>query len=96
MRKVSSTGNSLAYLLCQEQKCATADVRVVSNRRPDIRKISLVAAALILAGVGAWAASTTQARVATSAGDPLDPMQIMMNAKNLPIEQHVDYSLEFN
>jgi hypothetical protein len=37
MRKVSLIGNSLAYLLCQEQKCATADVRVISNRRPDIR-----------------------------------------------------------
>ena len=29
------TGNSLAYLLCQEQKCATADVRVV---RTQLRK----------------------------------------------------------
>jgi len=96
MRNLSSTGNSLAYLLREEQKCATGDVRVVSNRRPDIRKISLVVAALILAGVGAWAASTTQARVAAPARNPLDPMQIMMNAKNLPIEQHVDYSLEFN
>ena len=26
------TGNSLAYLLCQEQKCATADVRVVRTQ----------------------------------------------------------------
>jgi hypothetical protein len=92
MRKVSSTGNSLAYLLCQEQKSATADVRVVSNR---IRKISLVVAALILAGVGAWAASTTQARVATPTLESVDPLQIMMNARNLPVDEHVDYSLEF-
>jgi hypothetical protein len=33
MRKVSYTGNSLAYLLCQEQKSATADVRVVQMRK---------------------------------------------------------------
>ena len=32
MRQVSVIGNSLAYLLCQEQKRATADVRVVSKQ----------------------------------------------------------------
>ena len=99
MRKVSltgNTGNSLAYLLCQEQKCATADVRVVSNRRPDIRKISFVVAALILAGVGAWAASTTQARVATPTLESVDPLQMMTNAKNLPHEDFVDYTFVFN
>jgi hypothetical protein len=96
MRKVSLTGNSLAYLLCQEQKCATADVRVVSNRRPDIRKISLVVAALILAGVGAWAASTTQARVATPASDSIDPTQLTMSVKgHLPVAKFVDYSVLF-
>jgi hypothetical protein len=26
-------GNSLAYLLCQEQKCATTDVRLVQLRK---------------------------------------------------------------
>jgi hypothetical protein len=55
------TGNSLAYLLRQEEKKrAMADV--VSNKKPDMRKISLVVATLILtsvgAGVGAWAASS--------------------------------------
>jgi hypothetical protein len=32
------TGNSLAYLLCQEQKYATADVRVVSRARTQMRE----------------------------------------------------------
>jgi hypothetical protein len=32
MRKTNVTGNSLAYLLSQEQKWATADVRVVSKK----------------------------------------------------------------
>jgi len=32
MRKTNVTGNSLAYLLSQEQKRATADIRVVSKK----------------------------------------------------------------
>jgi hypothetical protein len=66
-----------------------------------MRKIGLfaVAAALFLVGVGGWmewVASTTQARVATPSGDPIDPMQMMMNAKNLPHAEFVDLSLEFH
>ena len=59
------TGNSLAYLLRQEEKKrAMADM--ASKKKPDMRKIGLVVATLILtgvgvgvgAGVGAWAASS--------------------------------------
>jgi hypothetical protein len=35
------TGNSLAYLLSQEQKCATADVRVVQMRKVSLTGNSL-------------------------------------------------------
>jgi hypothetical protein len=64
-----------------------------------MRKIGLLAvvAALILVGVGAWMEWVTvdsQARLAP-AGDPLNPMQIMTNAKNLPYETSVDYTFEF-
>jgi hypothetical protein len=70
-----------------------------TDRRIEMRKISLfaVAAALILAGVGSWAASTTQARVDTPPPGPgIDTYQLMMNAKDLPTEHWVDYSVVFN
>jgi hypothetical protein len=65
-----------------------------------MRKIGLiaVAAALTLVGVGGWmewVASSSQARLAP-AGDSVDPMQIMTNAKNLPHEEHTDYTFIFN
>jgi hypothetical protein len=64
-----------------------------------MRKIGLLAvvAALILVGAGAWmewVTADSQARLAP-AGDPLNPMQLMMNAKNLPHEGSVDYTFEF-
>jgi hypothetical protein len=51
-----------------------------------MRKINLfaVAAALILAGVGGWVASTPQASVAAPVGVQVDPLQMMINAKDLP------------
>jgi len=63
-----------------------------------MRKISLfaVAAALILAGFGSWAVSTTQARVENPVGPGIDTFQLMMNARDLPTEHWVDYSLVFN
>ena len=70
-----------------------------------MRKISLVAAiALMLAGVGVWATSTTQARIDVPAGaqilthpaDVPNPFQIMMGARDLPVAHYDDYSLVFN
>ena len=63
-----------------------------------MRKTSLfaVAATLIVAS-GVWAASTTtKARVAPSTGDGLNPIQLMMNAKELPAVEFVDYTFVFN
>ena len=59
-----------------------------------MRKINFltVAAALILAGVGTWAASTTHASVA--APRQIDPFQMMMSAQDLPTQQEVDKRLE--
>jgi hypothetical protein len=65
-----------------------------------MRKIGLfaVAAALTLVSVGGWmewVTSDSQARVATLAGDSVDPTQLTMNAKDLPVAKFVDYTLHF-
>ena len=61
-----------------------------------MRKISLFAAiALVLAGVGAWATSTTQARIDIPAGAQINPLQITMSARHLPLAQYDDHSLEY-
>ena len=63
-----------------------------------MRKTTLfaVAATLIVAGVGVWAASTATARVAPSTGDGIEPFQLMMNAKELPTVEFVDYTFVFH
>jgi hypothetical protein len=75
-----------------------------------MRKISLVAAiSLMLAGVGVWATSNTQARIDVPAGAQIDslqtmmgardlpnPLQIMIGARDLPVAHYDDYSLVFN
>jgi hypothetical protein len=70
------------------------------KRRYIMRKIGLlaVAAALTLAGVGAWVATTTQARVIAPIGvkATIDPLQMMTNARGLPTEEFIDYSFVFS
>ena len=76
-----------------------------------MRKISLVAAiSLMLAGVGVWATSNTQARIDVPAGTQINssqimmggardlpnPLQIMMGARDLPVAHYDDYSVVFN
>ena len=64
-----------------------------------MRKTGLfaVAAALILAtGIGGWAASNTQARVATAASIGINPLQMMTNAKHLATEHYQDFSMVFH
>ena len=61
-----------------------------------MRKISLVAAiALMIAGVGVWATSTTQARLNVLAGAQINPLQMTMGARHLPVAHYDDYSLEY-
>jgi hypothetical protein len=50
-------------------------------------------AALILAGIGAWAASTSQARLETAPDVRIDPFRIMVHSKDLPVEEFVDHLL---
>jgi hypothetical protein len=55
-----------------------------------------IAAAFIVAGVAGWAAPTTNARVAPSTGPGIEPLQLMMNATQLPAQHFDDYSVIFN
>jgi hypothetical protein len=64
------------------------------NRRIQMRKINVFAAALILIGLGAWVV-TTNSRVAASTPVGIDPLQMMTGATNLPTSHYVDYSVEF-
>ena len=60
-----------------------------------MRKISLlaVAAALVLAGVGTWATSTPHD---ATVGASVDPSQMMINPKELPTVEFVDYTFVFH
>jgi hypothetical protein len=64
-----------------------------------MRKTNLfgVVAAVILAGIGAWAVLTTRAPVAEAALPvvQIDPSKMMMNARDVPTERFVDYSFVF-
>jgi hypothetical protein len=63
-----------------------------------MRKTSVfaVAAAVIATGLGVWAASTTNARVAPSMGDGIEAFHLMINAKDLPTAEFVDYTFVFS
>jgi len=64
-----------------------------------MRKISLyvIATFLIMTGVSGWIASTTKARVeAPALAETVYPLQIMMNARDLPTEEFEDYTFVFN
>ena len=56
----------------------------------------VVAIALMLVGVGVWATSTTQARIDVPAGAQVNPSQITMGARHLPVAHYDDYSVVFN
>jgi hypothetical protein len=62
-----------------------------------MRQISLfaVAAALVATGFGLWAASPTSAR-SPSMGQGIEPLKLMMNAKELPAPHYDDFSLVFH
>ncbi len=55
-------------------------------------------AALFLAGVGGlgWVATSTHARLETAPEVRIDPFQLMMNSKELPVEKFTDHSLVFH
>jgi hypothetical protein len=62
-----------------------------------MRKISLFAfsPALIAIGFGVWAASPAKAPVPPSMGQGIEPLQMMVNAKELPTVEFADYTFVF-
>jgi hypothetical protein len=67
--------------------------------KTQMRKISvfaIAAAAMVAIGVGVWAASTTNARVAPSTGDGIEPFQLMLTAKELATVEFADYTFVFH
>ena len=60
-----------------------------------MRKIVLfaAAAAVMPACVGAWLASSTHARVDAAVDARIDPMRTMVEARDLPVEFVVDFSI---
>ena len=55
-------------------------------------------AALIVAGVGTWAASTTvnTESVAATAANGIEPLQVMMRANELPAVHYADFTFVFD
>jgi hypothetical protein len=56
----------------------------------------VIAAALVLTCVAGWLALTPHATVAAPTGVWVDPVQMMMNANDLPAERYHDFSLVFD
>ena len=63
-----------------------------------MRKITLfaVAAAVIATGFGVWATAPTTARVTPSMSQGIEPFKLMINAKELPSVEFVDYTFVFH
>jgi hypothetical protein len=67
-----------------------------NQMRTSTTRLFAVAAALLATGFGVWAASPTNARVSPSIGQGIEPFKLMMNAKELPAVELVDYTFVFN
>jgi hypothetical protein len=63
--------------------------------RTSTTRLFAVAAALIATGFGVWAASPTNAPVTPSMSQRIEPFQMMVNAKELPTFESVDYTFVF-
>ena len=63
-----------------------------------MRKTALFAfsPALIAIGFGVWAASPTNAPVSPSIGQGIEPFKLMVNAKEMPSVELVDYTFVFH
>src|SRR6266545_2366786 len=71
---------------------------LIAREEIQMRTIRLfaIAAAMVATGVGVWAASTTNARVAPSMVQGIEPLQLMMNAKGLATAEFADYTFVFH
>jgi hypothetical protein len=53
-------------------------------------------AASIAIGLGVWAAAPTNARIAPSISEGIEPFQLMINAKGLPTAEAYDHGFVFH
>ena len=62
-----------------------------------MRKTTLfaVAAAVIATGFGVWAAGPANAPASPSMVHGIDPLQMMVNAKEMPTVEYADYTFVF-
>jgi hypothetical protein len=67
------------------------------NGRTQMPKTAMFgfAPALIAIGFGVWAVSPANTPVSPSLGQGIEPLQIMVNAKELPVVELVDYTFVF-
>ena len=56
---------------------------------------TVVAATLIVIGFGVWAASPANAPASPSIVQGIEPLQIMVNANEMPTVEFVDYTFVF-
>jgi hypothetical protein len=82
---VASSAELMERRVPMRQICTPQDLKVLA---------AASAAALIVACVGGWVISDTQARVATPTVQ-IDPFALMTSAKQLPTEHFADYSFVF-
>ena len=57
--------------------------------------VAAVAAALIATGFGVWAASPAKAPASPSMVQGIDPLQMMVNAREMPTVEYADYTFVF-
>jgi hypothetical protein len=62
-----------------------------------MRKTTLFAftPALVAIGLGVWASSPANALASPSIGQGIEPLQMMVNAKDMPTAEFADYTFVF-
>jgi hypothetical protein len=64
--------------------------------RTSTTRVFAVAASLLATVFGVWATAPTNARVSPSIGQGIEPFKLMVNAKELPDVEFVDYTFVFH
>jgi hypothetical protein len=88
----------MAITSCEARVRQTTAHQTVLDGKIQMRKttmVAAVAAALIATGFGVWATAPSTARVSPTIGQGIEPLQLMVNAKDMPRAEFVDYSFVF-
>ena len=95
---MSAQPNIIKFAASGSGSAARRAIRVTPGLRENpMRKLSFFAIVMTLlsAGTSAWIGGTTQTSVLSPAHAQIDPLQLMIDARSLPTERVVDYSLVF-